>query len=147
MDRHTSDDKYYNTNSLNIEIHLMFVIFPVYPIYSEKSDSQGSVLGASLPPDASSFSPLALGVKLSHSIPAYSYWNFQFEQSEPGYIQFSFLIPRGSSIGKNGIGIKQTQHTNRIPKQLIHLYPQVCTLARTRCPASQSTTSGTCWPG
>ena len=97
------------------EQRVKFVIFPVSPVYSNIPEVRGgggglSPLGSSLPPDAASFSPLALGVKLSQSIPAYSYWNFQFEQSDPGgYIQFSFLIPRGSSIGKNRIGRKQTE--------------------------------------
>ena len=54
----------------------------------------------SLPPDAASFAPLPLGVKLVHTIPSYSYWNFQLEQTEAGYIQFAFSIPRGSSIGR-----------------------------------------------
>lgn len=110
------DGKYYKVvaTHLNIKIHssVMSEIFPVSPIYSnihEAGPGGLSPLGSSLPPDAASFSPLALGVKLSQSIPAYSYWNFQFEQSDPGgYIQFSFLIPRGSSIGKNRIGRKQT---------------------------------------
>ena len=57
------------------------------------------VPSTSLPPDAASFGPLALGVALSRDIPAYSYWNFQLEQPEPGYIQLAFNIPRGSSIG------------------------------------------------
>ena len=92
-------DKYYCSRA-----RIVIVIFSVFPLSSH-------LPGSSLPPEAASFSPLALGVKLSQSIPAFSYWNFQFEQSEPGYIQFSFLIPRGSSIGKNGIGIKQTQHS------------------------------------
>ena len=56
--------------------------------------------GASLPPLPSSFQQLPLGSKLSHTIPAYSYWNFQFQQPESAYIQFSFDIPRGSSIGE-----------------------------------------------
>ena len=116
------DGKYYKVvaTHLNIKIHssVMSEIFPVSPIYSNIPEVRGgggglSPLGSSLPPDAASFSPLALGVKLSQSIPAYSYWNFQFEQSDPGgYIQFSFLIPRGSSIGKTRIGIKQTPHSS-----------------------------------
>ena len=57
-------------------------------------------LVTSLPPDAGSFTPLPLGVRLVHTIPSYSYWNFQLEQTESGYIQFAFAIPRGSSIGE-----------------------------------------------
>ena len=53
----------------------------------------------SLPPDAASFTTLPLSSHLVHTIPGYSYWNFQLEQTEPGYIQFAFSIPRGSSIG------------------------------------------------
>ena len=68
-------------------------MYPSVPV----SDSRHLV--TSLPPDAGSFAPLPLGVRLTHTIPSYSYWNFQLEQTEAGYIQFSFSIPRGSSIG------------------------------------------------
>ena len=70
-----------------------------YPL--DDSLSGGPHLVTSLPPDASSFSPLPLGVRLVHTIPSYSYWNFQLEQTESGYIQFAFSIPRGSSIGES----------------------------------------------
>lgn len=53
----------------------------------------------SFPPDGTTFSQIALGQKLSKTIPAYSYWNMQFYQSEAAYIKFDFSIPRGASIG------------------------------------------------
>ena len=68
--------------------------------------------------DITFFSSLPLGSRLRHSIAAYQYWNFQFQQPESAYIQvlplkgfksyfflftekfqFSFSSPRGSSIG------------------------------------------------
>ena len=70
-------------------------MYPSVPV----SDSRHLV--TSLPPDAGSFAPLPLGVRLTHTIPSYSYWNFQLEQTEAGYIQFTFAIPRGSSIGES----------------------------------------------
>ena len=82
--------------------HILFTpvssMYPSVPV----SDSLpgGHHLVTSLPPDAGSFSPLPLGVRLVHTIPSYSYWNFQLEQTESGYIQFAFAIPRGSSIGE-----------------------------------------------
>ena len=72
-------------------------MYPVYPVSDPLPG--GQVMVTSLPPDAASFEPLPLGSSLVHVIPSYSYWNFQLEQTEAGYIQFVFSIPRGSSIG------------------------------------------------
>ncbi|XP_059078932.1 teneurin-m-like isoform X2 [Tigriopus californicus] len=54
---------------------------------------------ASLPPDGSTFAHLVLGEKQSQVIPAYSYWNFQFQQKASVYVEFDIEVPRGSSIG------------------------------------------------
>lgn len=43
-----------------------------------------------------------MGQRLSKEIPAYSYWNMQFYQSEPAYVKFDYSIPRGASIGVYG---------------------------------------------
>lgn len=53
----------------------------------------------SFPPDGTTFSQISLGQKLTKEIPAYSYWNMQFYQSEPAYVKFDYNIPRGASIG------------------------------------------------
>ncbi|XP_057653225.1 teneurin-m isoform X11 [Diorhabda carinulata] len=53
----------------------------------------------SFPPDGTTFSQISLGQRLSKEIPAYSYWNMQFYQSEAAYVQFDYSIPRGASIG------------------------------------------------
>nr|CAD7592846.1 unnamed protein product [Timema genevievae] len=53
----------------------------------------------SFPPDGTTFSQISLGQKLSKDIPAYSYWNMQFYQSEAAYVKFDYSIPRGASIG------------------------------------------------
>lgn len=53
----------------------------------------------SFPPDGTTFGQISLGQKLSKVIPAYSYWNMQFYQSESAYVKFDFSIPRGASIG------------------------------------------------
>ena len=94
----TGNDKLMETISDHILFTPVSSMYPSVPV----SDSLpgGHHLITSLPPDASSFAPLPLGVRLVHTIPSYSYWNFQLEQTESGYIQFAFAIPRGSSIGK-----------------------------------------------
>ena len=74
-------------------------MYPSVPVSDSLPGGRGHLV-TSLPPDAGSFAPLPLGVRLTHTIPSYSYWNFQLEQTEAGYIQFSFSIPRGSSIGE-----------------------------------------------
>ncbi|XP_044012894.1 teneurin-m isoform X2 [Aphidius gifuensis] len=53
----------------------------------------------SFPPDGTTFAQVALGQRLSQEIPAYSYWNMQFYQSEAAYVRFDYNIPRGASIG------------------------------------------------
>ncbi|XP_034946583.1 teneurin-m isoform X3 [Chelonus insularis] len=53
----------------------------------------------SFPPDGTTFAQVALGQHLSKEIPAYSYWNMQFYQSEAAYVRFDYNIPRGASIG------------------------------------------------
>ncbi|XP_024943143.1 teneurin-m isoform X4 [Cephus cinctus] len=53
----------------------------------------------SFPPDGTTFAQVALGQRLSKEIPAYSYWNMQFYQSEAAYVRFDYNIPRGASIG------------------------------------------------
>ena len=75
-------------------------MYPSVPVSDSLPGGRGHFV-TSLPPDAGSFAPLPLGVRLTHTIPSYSYWNFQLEQTEAGYIQFSFSIPRGSSIGES----------------------------------------------
>lgn len=106
-------------------LHHIFIYFSAPPpeVPPSKTDSS-TLVGASLPPDASTFRSLPLGTRLRHEIPPYSYWNFQvhrihtninlevyicgncnffflfqFQQPESAYIQFTFSIPRGSSIG------------------------------------------------
>ncbi len=77
---------------------------------------------ASLPPDGTTFTHLALGELQKKTIPSYSYWNFQvmslmdyinidepcnhvivfqlqFHQKEASYVEMNFIIPRGSSVG------------------------------------------------
>lgn len=78
-------------------------MYPSVPVSDSLPGGRGHLV-TSLPPDAGSFAPLPLGVRLTHTIPSYSYWNFQLEQTEAGYIQFSFAIPRGSSIGESHSG-------------------------------------------
>ena len=78
-------------------------MYPSVPVSDSLPGGRGHLV-TSLPPDAGSFAPLPLGVRLTHTIPSYSYWNFQLEQTEAGYIQFSFSIPRGSSIGESHSG-------------------------------------------
>lgn len=56
----------------------------------------------SFPPDGTTFAQVALGQRLNKEIPAYSYWNMQFYQSEPAYVRFDYNIPRGASIGVYG---------------------------------------------
>ncbi|XP_032454288.1 teneurin-m isoform X5 [Nasonia vitripennis] len=53
----------------------------------------------SFPPDGTTFAQVVLGQRLNKEIPAYSYWNMQFYQSEPAYVRFDYNIPRGASIG------------------------------------------------
>ncbi|XP_011495587.1 PREDICTED: teneurin-m [Ceratosolen solmsi marchali] len=53
----------------------------------------------SFPPDGTTFAQVSLGQRLNKEIPAYSYWNMQFYQSEPAYVRFDYNIPRGASIG------------------------------------------------
>ncbi|XP_041973220.1 teneurin-m isoform X2 [Aricia agestis] len=53
----------------------------------------------SFPPDGTTFKQITLGEKISKEIPPYSYWNMQFYQSEPAYVKFDYMIPRGASIG------------------------------------------------
>ncbi|XP_011298913.1 teneurin-m [Fopius arisanus] len=53
----------------------------------------------SFPPDGTTFAQVSLGQRLSEEIPAYSYWNMQFYQSEAAYVRFDYNIPRGASIG------------------------------------------------
>ncbi|KAK0093016.1 hypothetical protein PV326_000107, partial [Microctonus aethiopoides] len=53
----------------------------------------------SFPPDGTTFAQVGLGQRLSKEIPAYSYWNMQFYQSEAAYVRFDYNIPRGASIG------------------------------------------------
>ncbi|XP_053597810.1 teneurin-m isoform X3 [Microplitis demolitor] len=53
----------------------------------------------SFPPDGTTFAQVTLGQHLNKEIPAYSYWNMQFYQSEAAYVRFDYNIPRGASIG------------------------------------------------
>ncbi|XP_074109179.1 teneurin transmembrane protein Ten-m isoform X3 [Cotesia typhae] len=53
----------------------------------------------SFPPDGTTFAQVSLGQHLNKEIPAYSYWNMQFYQSEAAYVRFDYSIPRGASIG------------------------------------------------
>ncbi|XP_063992271.1 teneurin-m isoform X2 [Diachasmimorpha longicaudata] len=53
----------------------------------------------SFPPDGTTFAQVSLGQRLGKEIPAYSYWNMQFYQSEAAYVRFDYNIPRGASIG------------------------------------------------
>ncbi|KAL7287031.1 hypothetical protein TKK_0018763, partial [Trichogramma kaykai] len=62
-------------------------------------ESGRTVPARSFPPDGTTFAQVSLGQPLSKEIPAYSYWNMQFYQSEPAYVRFDYSIPRGASIG------------------------------------------------
>jgi hypothetical protein len=71
-----------------------------FSLWSSDSLSGGKTFPArTFPPDGTTFSQIALGQKLSESIPQYGYWNMQFYQSEAAYIKFDYNIPRGASIG------------------------------------------------
>ena len=69
-------------------------------------------MAKNVPPDATSFSQIALSQPLEQAIPAYGYWNVQFYQAEPGYVNFALRVPRGASLGLYARKNALPTHTN-----------------------------------
>ena len=67
-----------------------------------------------LPPDGTTFNQISLGPKqrLSHTLPAYGYWNVQFYQMEAAYVHFDLWLPRGASLGFYARRNALPTHTN-----------------------------------
>ena len=65
-----------------------------------------------LPPDGTTFNQISLGKRLEQTLPAYGYWNVQFYQMEPGYVNFEIALPRGSSLGFYARRNALPTHTN-----------------------------------
>ncbi len=78
-----------------------------------------------MPPDGSTFTHLALGETQRRTVPAYSYWNFQFHQVDSAYVEFDFLVPRGSSLGVYG-------RKNAVPTLTVNDIREVVSGQRTR---------------
>jgi len=80
---------------------------------------------SSPPPDGATFGPLTLGERQAEVVAPYSYWNLQFHQPEAAYVEFTFGIPRGASVGVYG-------RKNAIPTLTINDVRDVLTGYRTR---------------
>ena len=50
--------------------------------------------------------------RLSHTLPAYGYWNVQFYQMEAAYVHFDLWLPRGASLGFYARRNALPTHTN-----------------------------------
>merc|ERR1719507_1259028 len=51
------------------------------------------------PPDGTTFQQVALGEKLTVTIPPFGYLNIQFFHKEASYVTFDLSVPRGTSFG------------------------------------------------
>ena len=82
----------------------------VIPSSSENVEQQPR----NLPPDGTTFNQISLGPKqrLSHTLPAYGYWNVQFYQMEAAYVHFDLWLPRGASLGFYARRNALPTHTN-----------------------------------
>ena len=65
-----------------------------------------------MPPDGTTFNQISLGDRLVQELPAYGYWNVQFYQMEPGFVNFQLGLPRGSSLGFYARRNALPTHTN-----------------------------------
>ena len=65
-----------------------------------------------MPPDGTTFNQISLGKRLENTLLAYGYWNVQFYQMEPGYVNFELSLPRGSSMGFYARRNALPTHTN-----------------------------------
>lgn len=56
----------------------------------------------SYPPDATTFGEIKFDEKYTKEVETYGYWNMQFYQSEPTYVKFNFIFPKGVTMAVYG---------------------------------------------